>query len=44
MVSIFNEVLGKEVKVPESPKRIISLSPAITETLFMLGFDKEIVG
>jgi len=44
MISIFNEVLGKEVKVPESPKRIISLSPAITETLFMLGFNEEIVG
>ncbi|MEM3637582.1 MAG: ABC transporter substrate-binding protein [Conexivisphaerales archaeon] len=44
LVGIFNEVLGKEVNVPEAPKRIISLSPAITETLFMLGFDEEIVG
>ncbi|MCK1997358.1 helical backbone metal receptor [Psychrobacillus psychrodurans] len=36
--------LGRKVVLPESPKRIISICPAITETLFSLGLEKEIVG
>ena len=36
--------LGREVVLPQSPKRIISFCPAITETLFSLGLEKEIVG
>lgn len=44
MVSVFNEVLGKEVMVPERPSRIISLSPALTETLFMLGLEERVIG
>lgn len=44
MARIFSEVLGKEVEVPERPERIISLSPAITETLFMLGLGDRIIG
>jgi iron complex transport system substrate-binding protein len=44
MRSIFNEVLGKEIHVPEEPCRIVSLSPAITESLFLLGLDDNIVG
>lgn len=39
---IFNEILGKYVKVPETPKRIISFSPAITESIFMLGMGDSI--
>jgi ABC-type Fe3+-hydroxamate transport system substrate-binding protein len=34
----------KEVSVPEEIKRIISLSPAITEILFELGFGSKVVG
>ncbi|GGU01311.1 iron ABC transporter substrate-binding protein [Sulfodiicoccus acidiphilus] len=30
--------------VPEEPSRIISLSPAVTETLFMLGMGDRVVG
>lgn len=41
---IFNEVLGLEVPVPESPGRIVSFSPAATETLFMLGLGDRISG
>lgn len=44
MVGIFNEVLGKEVATSDRPQRIISLSPALTETLFMLGLGEKIVG
>jgi iron complex transport system substrate-binding protein len=44
LVSIFSEVLGKEVEVPDLPERIISLSPAITETLFMLGLGDRVIG
>ena len=35
---------GREVVIPPSPKRIISLAPNLTEILFTLGLDKEIVG
>lgn len=43
-MSVFNEVLGKEVALPDRPRRIMSLSPAITETLFLLGLGDRIVG
>ncbi|QUG43399.1 ABC transporter substrate-binding protein [Psychrobacillus sp. INOP01] len=36
--------LGRKVVLPKSPKRIISVCPAITETLFSLGLEKEVVG
>lgn len=41
---MFNEVLGAEVPVPETPRRIVSFSPAATETLFMLGLGEKVVG
>ncbi|MDA4128716.1 MAG: ABC transporter substrate-binding protein [Thaumarchaeota archaeon] len=44
MVAIFNELLGEFVQLPETPTRMISFSPAITETLFMLGLGEHIVG
>ncbi|WP_419960276.1 ABC transporter substrate-binding protein [Psychrobacillus sp. BM2] len=36
--------LDRKVVLPKSPKRIISICPAITETLFSLGLEKEVVG
>ena len=36
--------VGRPVTVPLSPKRIISLAPNVTEILFGLGLDQEIVG
>jgi iron complex transport system substrate-binding protein len=36
--------IGRKVKIPHSPKRIISLAPGITEILFDLGLDQEIAG
>jgi iron complex transport system substrate-binding protein len=44
LVAIFNEVLGKEIEAPDKPARIISLSPSITETLFMLGIGDRVIG
>jgi len=35
---------GRRVCVPAHPRRIVSLAPDITEILFALGLDKEIVG
>ncbi len=36
--------IGREVHLPSSPKRIVSLAPNITETLFALGLGSEIAG
>jgi len=44
LVNIFNEVLGREVLLPDRPVKIVSLSPAVTETLFQLGLEDRIVG
>lgn len=38
------DALGRTVSIPLPPKRIVSLAPNITETLFALGLDEEIVG
>jgi iron complex transport system substrate-binding protein len=40
----FTDEVGREVVLPYSPKRIVSLAPNITEILFGLGLDQEIVG
>lgn len=44
MAKLFNEVLGKEIAIADSPERIVSFSPAATETLFQLGLGERIVG
>ncbi|MEB3780396.1 MAG: ABC transporter substrate-binding protein [Desulfurococcales archaeon] len=43
-IKLYSETLGREVEVPETPKRIVSLSPAITETLYLLGLEDRIAG
>jgi iron complex transport system substrate-binding protein len=40
----FKDEAGREVTFPFPPKRIVSLAPNITEILFSLGLDEEIVG
>ncbi len=42
-LELFSEVLGRKVQVPGSPERIVSLAPAITETLFLLGLSDRVV-
>lgn len=44
MRRVFSELLGKDIPVPDSLKRIVSLSPAVTETLFILGLGGSVVG
>lgn len=44
MVELFNEVLGTEVEIPERPRRIVSFSPAATESLFEVGAGERVVG
>jgi iron complex transport system substrate-binding protein len=40
----FKDEVGREVAFSFPPKRIVSLAPNITEILFSLGLDEEIVG
>jgi iron complex transport system substrate-binding protein len=42
-ITVKDEV-GRKVTFPFPPKRIVSLAPNITEILFSLGLDEEIVG
>ncbi len=44
MAAVFNEILGREVRVPEAPRRVVSFSPAVTETLFKVGLGNAIAG
>ena len=41
---LLTDEIGRKVKIPDPPKRIVSMAPSITEMLFALGLDKEIVG
>ena len=43
-IKLFSEVLGREVIVPEKPSRVVSLSPALTEILYMIGVWDRVVG
>jgi iron complex transport system substrate-binding protein len=36
--------IGRKAEVPHSAKRIVSMAPSITEILFALGLNEEIVG
>lgn len=40
----FRDEVGREVTFPFPPKRVVSLAPNITEILFNLGLDEEVVG
>ncbi len=44
MERVFNEILGREVIIPDQPARIVSLSPAITESLFKLDLGERFIG
>lgn len=44
VIKLYNEVLGEEVNIPERPIRIVSFSPAATETLFMIGAGARVAG
>ena len=40
----FKDFLNRKVTINYPPKRIISIAPSITEVLFAIGLDEEIVG
>ncbi|MFQ6043825.1 MAG: ABC transporter substrate-binding protein, partial [Candidatus Poribacteria bacterium] len=40
----FRDFLNREVTINYPPKRVISIAPNITEILFAIGLDEEIVG
>jgi iron complex transport system substrate-binding protein len=40
----FRDFLDRQVTIDYPPKRIISIAPSITEILFAIGLDEEIVG
>ncbi|HYE72386.1 MAG TPA: cobalamin-binding protein [Blastocatellia bacterium] len=40
----FIDEIGRSVSIPSAPKRIISLAPNLTETLFALGLGDRVVG
>ena len=44
MVRLFSEVPATQGEVPDSPARIVSFSPAATETLFLLGLGDRVAG
>ncbi|HIC97246.1 MAG TPA: CRISPR-associated protein Cas5 [Aquificaceae bacterium] len=43
-VRLFSEALGCYVELPDRPRRIVSLAPSITETLYEIGAWDEVVG
>ena len=44
LVILFNEILGRGVELPDRPRRIVSFSPAVTVTLFIIGFFENLSG
>ncbi len=41
---VFRDETGRIVNIPVEPSRVVSLAPSITECLFALGLDNEVVG
>lgn len=44
MRKVFCELSSRELVLPDELERIVSLSPAVTETLYMLGMGDRVVG
>lgn len=42
--AVYMDEMGRRVDIPSDPKRIVSLAPSITETLYSLNLGKRIVG
>lgn len=41
---VWTDAMGRQVSLPAEPRRIVSLAPAVTELLFALGLEEQIVG
>ena len=42
--TVFTDAMHRQIAIPATVRRIISMAPSNTEMLFALGLDKEIVG
>jgi len=42
--AMYTDEMGRKVAIAKNPGRIVSLAPNITETLFALGLENEIIG
>ncbi|TYO97701.1 iron complex transport system substrate-binding protein [Geothermobacter ehrlichii] len=42
--AVWTDAVGRRVELPDQPRRIVSLVPAVTEILFALGLDERIAG
>lgn len=40
----FTDQIGRSLSLPHPPQRIVSLCPSLTETLYDLGLDSQVVG
>jgi len=43
-MKIYSEILGKQVEIPDNPQRIVSLAPAITDTIYELRAGDKLAG
>lgn len=43
-MSVYTDQIGRQVTIPASPQRIVSLVPSITELLYGLELDNRVVG
>ncbi|MCE4615155.1 MAG: ABC transporter substrate-binding protein [Desulfurococcales archaeon] len=43
-MKIYSEILGKHIQLPDDPQRIVSLAPAITDTIYSLGAEDKLAG
>jgi iron complex transport system substrate-binding protein len=43
-LKIFSEILGEQIEIPDNPERIVSLAPAITDTIYALEASDRLVG
>ncbi|MEN3045197.1 MAG: helical backbone metal receptor [Candidatus Hydrothermales bacterium] len=43
-MEIFSEFFGRKIELPENPKRVVSLAPDLTETIFRLNAQDRLVG
>jgi len=41
---LFTDFMGRQVSIPKKVDRIVSMAPNVTEMLFAIGLDNEIVG
>lgn len=41
---VFIDATGKQIQLDSPPKRIVSLSPSLTESLYLLGVQEDVVG